>query len=85
MISSDWYRKRLEAKRTVDIRLWERHLGYLNAYLAGNRNNQLTERIDLAQRIDQVRSRLAYLKSPEYENRIESTIGVDPFLVYTES
>ena len=35
LLASDWYRERLAAKQRGDERLWRRHLGYLDALLAG--------------------------------------------------
>jgi hypothetical protein len=82
MLASDWYRNRLEAKKTVDLRLWRLHLSYLQQFLDENQNSNLTERIDLNARLQQAKARLLYLESDAYRQRIEGTIGADPALVH---
>jgi hypothetical protein len=85
MLSSDWYRQRLEAKKSVDLRLWKHHLGYLKQFLGENKNSNLTERIDLNSRVQQAEARLRFLESEAYWKRIEGTIGADPALVHFQA
>jgi phosphoenolpyruvate carboxykinase (diphosphate) len=81
MLRSDWYLQRLEAKRQVDLRLWQRHQQYLQTNLDQNRQANITERIDLGALLDEAQTRIGYLKSDSYRQRIEGTIGADPALV----
>lgn len=85
MLSSSWYRQRIEAKRAVDIKLWQRHQKYFQDYLAESQRVQLTDHINLQSRLDHINSRLAFLQSEDYWQRIEGTIGVDPALAAADT
>lgn len=80
MLSSDWYRARLKAKRNADIQLWQRHLKYLTRYCAKTTHADVVKRMDLQQRIQQATDRLAYFNTDAYLQRIEGTLGTDPAL-----
>jgi len=68
MLASDWYRRRLRAKQSGDIALWNRHIESLAAVP------------EFADRLDESRRQLARVSSPEYLNELEGTIGADPSL-----
>jgi hypothetical protein len=80
MLSSDWYRARLKAKRNADIQLWQRHLKYLTRYCSKTTHADVVNRMDLRQRIQQATDRLAYFNTDAYLQRIEGTLGTDPAL-----
>ncbi|MCR9296761.1 MAG: hypothetical protein NXI32_28980 [bacterium] len=85
MLSSDWYRARLDAKRRADIRLWLRHHKYLNRFCIKQSNAEVVHRLGLQALIREADERLQYLRSDEYLQRIEGTLGVDPTLVTEEA
>ncbi len=78
MLASDWYRARLDAKRDADIRLWNRHLHYLNSYCSQPNHAEVAQRMDLPQRIKQAEERLEFFQTEDYLQRIEGTLGTDP-------
>jgi phosphoenolpyruvate carboxykinase (diphosphate) len=81
MLSSDWYRARLHAKREADIQLWKRHESYLKRYSSKATHQDVAERMNLSARITQAQQRLDFFKGDEYLNRIDGTLGTDPALV----
>lgn len=81
MLNSDWYRQRLDAKRKVDMQLWERHRKYLKKYCTLATHADVVERMSLRDRLTEAEERLAYLNTQEYVERIQGTLGTDPALV----
>lgn len=81
LLSSDWYRQRLDAKRRADIKLWQRHRKYLKQYCTKATHADVVRRMDLEARIQQANERLAFFETDEYLKRIAGTLGTDPALV----
>jgi len=81
LLESDWYQARLDAKQTVDARLWQRHLGYLEEFLA--RPNYQTElaRLRVTDRLAHAKARHAHVTTPAYRTALVGTIGLDPALL----
>ena len=50
LLSSDWYRERLLLKQKRDISLWQRHLDYLDRFLAEHPSNASAGGLDLSSR-----------------------------------
>ncbi|MEL7451259.1 MAG: hypothetical protein AAFN78_18750, partial [Pseudomonadota bacterium] len=78
LMSSDWYQQRLDAKQQADVRLWQRHRQYLEAFLERSINEGMSERIDergLQRRIDR---RLETFQSDDYRERLNGCLGLDP-------
>ena len=80
MMASDWYKERLDAKQKVDIDLWERHLKYLDTYLADNRNADMGERIEEGRLHRAIARRLETFKSKGYREKLNGCLGVEPSL-----
>ncbi|MCF7764664.1 MAG: hypothetical protein K9N62_13420 [Verrucomicrobia bacterium] len=78
LISSDWYRERLAAKQAGDRRLWERHVAYLQEFLAKPNYADEAGRLGIEGRLAEARATLEEVKKPEYLTRIEGTLGTDP-------
>ncbi len=83
LLSSDWYRARLNAKRTADIQLWQRHRRYLKHYCTKATHQEVVQRLNLEARILQANQRLEFFKTDDYLARIEGTLGTDPALIRT--
>jgi hypothetical protein len=73
LLTSDWYRERLETKRRRDVALWRRHESALEAAPRDQRGG--------AQELRRctIRDQLAHLNSPDYLNELVGTLGADPF------
>jgi hypothetical protein len=76
VLASDWYHERLQAQQTVDTLLWEKHAGYLEAFLTRNAGTGLP----LSDRATAARKTLAAVRAPAYLQSLTGTIGADPTL-----
>jgi hypothetical protein len=65
LLSSAWYRKRLETKQARDKALWQRHISALKAA------NDV--------RLPEAQKQLARVSSADYIKELTGTIGADPF------
>jgi hypothetical protein len=77
LLASDWYQQRLETKQQRDADLWERHCAYLSAFLAKETHQDVAERLDIAGRLQQAQTKLAYIRTPAYLGSLRGTIGAD--------
>ena len=66
LLASDWYAAHLQKKQDSDIRLWERHIAYLAAFL--NRPGYAAEaaRLGISHRLAEAKANLARVQSPDY-------------------
>jgi hypothetical protein len=78
LLASDWYRERLKTKQARDIQLWQRHVAYLEAYVARPSHQDLVARFDIHARLDKARAKLDQVRSPEYLESLHGTLGADP-------
>ncbi len=78
VLASDWYRARLSAKQRVDLRLWKRHVSYLERFLRNPSYAAEAARLAVAERLEQARERLAALASPDYLETLEGMTGAEP-------
>ncbi len=78
LLASGWYKQRLLMKQERDIQLWERHVAYLDAYVARPSHQDLVVRFDIHARLDKAREKLASLRAPGYLERLHGTLGADP-------
>ena len=78
MLRSDWYKSRLAIKQARDTALWTRHVGTLEEFLArpGHRDEAL--RLGIEKRLELARTELERVRSREYLQSLEGTIGADP-------
>lgn len=80
MMASDWYKARLDAKQRVDVALWERHLAYLDSFLADGLNEGMGDRIEEKRLHRAIQRRLETFRSADYREKLIGCIGVDPSL-----
>ncbi len=81
ILQSDWYKRRVLSKQTVDVRLWQRHIAYLTEYCGRSTHTSVVQRLGLRDRLKNANQRLAYCQSDAYLDRIRGTLGVDPSLI----
>jgi hypothetical protein len=81
VMKSDWYQDRLKARHRQEIRLWRRHVDYLEKFL--NRPSYGTEaaRLAIHDRLSGARVTLARIQSPQHLETLQGTLGTDPTLV----
>jgi len=81
MMESDWYKKRLECRQQVEIKLWEGHEAYLKDEIEKLTDERHTaESLDLNARLEHARETLAVYRAPGRVKQLEGTLGADPYL-----
>ncbi|MEK7412122.1 MAG: hypothetical protein AAB263_02260, partial [Planctomycetota bacterium] len=80
LLTSAWYRARIEAQQRIDIARWSERVRYLNAFIADPRNTNYVQRIAAPQRLEHAQSMLERVSKPTWRDRLIGTIGVDPTL-----
>lgn len=78
VLASDWYGARLAAKRGVDVRLWQRHVAYLEEFLRKPNYADVAERLGVPVRLEQARARLAAVRAPGYADSLVGMTGAEP-------
>jgi hypothetical protein len=82
LLGSGWYADRLQAKQSVDRRLWRRHVEYLTMFMKRRSYEEESSRLDLAGRLSRARATLAQVDSPAYVETLQGTIGAEPMEAY---
>jgi hypothetical protein len=83
LLDSDWYAARLEARQAVEIRLWRRHVDYLEQFLTKSNYASEAERLGLADRLALSQQKLAEVKKRSRLKRLVGTLGTDPSVLRT--
>lgn len=78
LLKADWYAARLAAKQKIDRRLWQRHVEYLDKFLKRPSHADEAERLRILDRLKDARKTLGEVESPNYLEKLQGTIGVEP-------
>jgi phosphoenolpyruvate carboxykinase (diphosphate) len=78
VLKSGWYKQRLELKQQKDIFLWNRHINYLEEFMADEINQPIIEELALQDKLDNARKELKKVENPDYLKSLVGTIGADP-------
>jgi hypothetical protein len=78
MLASDWYAERLKARQTADIKLFDRHLRSLKAFVAKPNYAEEAQRLGVADRLKYAEKALDLVRSADYPNQLRGTIGLQP-------
>ncbi|MEM1443409.1 MAG: hypothetical protein AAGF67_13770, partial [Verrucomicrobiota bacterium] len=80
VLASEWYRKRLEAKKDLRLQTIRNHVDCLEEFLEKESYAKEAERLALSDRLEQTRASLADFEAnpEEYIERIVGSIGVEP-------
>ncbi len=78
VLASDWYAARLEAQRTVDEFLWERHARYLEKFLQRQNYADVAAALDIRGRLDRVTALARAARDPGYAKTLTGTLGAEP-------
>jgi hypothetical protein len=81
VLGSDWYAARLKAKQALDVKLWERHLAYLTAFMEKGAYRAESVRLGCNHRRNYVQAELLRVRSEAYLGMLRGMIGVDPSVV----
>ncbi len=78
LLASDWYRRRLRAKKHRDINHWKAFEKRLTDHIAQRHHLYNEDELGINDRLAYVRTMLADAESPNYEEKIVGTLGADP-------
>ncbi len=78
VLQTDWYHDRLKLKQQKDAGFLKKQIQYLKDFMAEPNNQELIEKMQIAQRLEKTESRLQYVESEDYFNELVGTIGADP-------
>jgi hypothetical protein len=82
LLASEWYQKRLEAKQKIDRTLWKRHVETLNNFLRRANYADVSERMNIGQRLTDARKTLEAVESTDYLKKLIGTLGAEPITAY---
>ncbi|HAB19920.1 MAG TPA: hypothetical protein DCE44_26245, partial [Verrucomicrobiales bacterium] len=78
LLKSDWYEERLRAKQKLDLRLWQRHLQYLERFTGKVSYSDEVQRLGISERMARARATLERVKRKEYLDSLRGTLGAEP-------
>jgi hypothetical protein len=78
LLSSDWYRRRLETQQQRDIALWQRHVATLDAAISDGAHLDQHFRRTLTARLAAAKEQLAKASAPGYVDSLSGALGVQP-------
>ncbi|MBK1643327.1 hypothetical protein CKO25_01385 [Thiocapsa imhoffii] len=78
LMSSDWYRERLEVKQQRDLQLANRLVLNLQQFLDLRHYADEAARLDATTRLQRAQDQLARVRDPAYLESLVGTIGADP-------
>ena len=84
LLSSAWYRERLEEKQARDVALWRRHILYLRTFLSKASHAEPIKRLNVKQRLTDAENTLAEVSGPAHLERLWGTLGADPALMHSQ-
>ena len=85
LLASPWYAARLAAKQKIDRALWKRHVETLNNFLRRPNYTDVSEKLNIAQRLTNARKTLEQVDSPDYQKKLVGTIGAEPVENYPKA
>lgn len=77
LLQSDWYHARLKSKQDREIALWQRHVSYLDGFINRAGFADVVEQMNITDRLDLARRHLRYVKSDDYLEKLNGTLGAD--------
>jgi hypothetical protein len=81
LLASDWYAARLAARQKGEVRLWQRHVAYLEKFVAKSNYADEVNRLGLRGRLSSARVMLDKVRKPEHLAVLRGSLGAEPALV----
>jgi hypothetical protein len=78
LMQSDWYAKRIQTQKTLDERLWRKHLAYLTELLESSGRIDEDEQSLISARITDCEDILDQITAWSYKEGLQGFIGADP-------
>jgi hypothetical protein len=85
LLASDWYQARLKERQTIERKLWNRHVQYLEKFLKRTSHADEAERLGIGARLRQALQTLQTVESENYIERLRGTIGTQPIAQFLSS
>jgi hypothetical protein len=82
LLASDWYAERLRARQAADVKLWRRHVDYLDRFCRRASHADEATRLDIPGRLDRAVKTLREVESPTYLNSLVGTLGTEPIAAH---
>ena len=79
LLNSEWYKARLDRFRDQQIRLWQRHIRSLEDFMQRGSHAHVASRLDLENRLELARQRLAKVSDASFRESLVGTLGTDRF------
>ena len=73
--SSAWYESRLQIQQAREISSWERHVAYLESFLARPQYEDEARRLNIQRILTSAKDTLARVSSPAYADHLHGTLG----------
>ncbi|NDF00898.1 MAG: hypothetical protein EB034_21915, partial [Verrucomicrobia bacterium] len=80
LLASDWYAERLKAQQVADVKLWQRRVKNLEAFLARANTRMVSAQLNIRDRLDLAWAELRWASAPDYLGTLRGTLGVQPRL-----
>ncbi len=77
VLKSEWYKKRLIKKQSIEINLIEQKIKNMEAFIANPINKSIVTSDGLAYKLETANITLKYLASKDYLNSLVGTLGAD--------
>ena len=78
LLASDWYAARLRARQSVESRLCQRHVRYLERFLKKPNYTEEAVRLGIDDRLERARQELARAESHAQIEKLAGTLGAEP-------
>lgn len=78
LLQSSWYTDRLRHKQAIDIRLWQRHIAYLEQFLGKSSHARVATRLGISRRLEFAKKQLAVVQGETYLSTLHGSLGADP-------
>ncbi len=78
LLESDWDAARREARQAVEIRLWQRHVRYLERFLKKTNYAEEAIRLGIGDHLKRARQELVGAKSLARLSQLAGTLGAEP-------
>jgi phosphoenolpyruvate carboxykinase (diphosphate) len=79
LLESDWYRDRLRSRQRYETALWERHIRYLEEFLAKPNYHEVARSMNCQARLDKARRIRDRVAAPERLAELVGTLGREAF------
>jgi hypothetical protein len=78
VLTSDWYKNRLTGFKDSREKQALSSIAYMENFLKSDRHKSEAMRLGIPTRLEKAKAKLKEIRNPEYMNKIEGTIGLDP-------